>query len=252
MTLFTHILGGATAVALLDTVVPSFTADKLAFIVGTAAAAVPDIDYSRSFIGRLFYPISRFIESHTGHRTATHSFCAALPFSLLAGWLLSFFFSGSLLQWAVVVFFGYSSHIVLDWFTREGCQSYWPASVWCVLPKNRSWRIRTGSGGEFIFVFILTSFFLCTFQPSREAVIVWFRSSFIQEKSYEIDRFAVQRSKATNGLTPAQIDSLHNAGIISLKEKREMLLELENININESITRRMYGLPDTASAGTGE
>lgn len=147
MTFLTHCLGGATAIALMDTILPSFTADKLTFLVGTFAATVPDVDYSRSFIGRIFYPVARFIESHTGHRTATHSFLIAILFSLLSGWLLSLFFEGSLLLWAVVVGSGYTSHIMLDWFTREGAQSYWPASVWCVLPRNRSWRIRTGSGG---------------------------------------------------------------------------------------------------------
>lgn len=245
MTFFTHCLGGATAVALLDTVIPSFTADKLAFIIGTATAVVPDIDYSRSFIGRLCYPVARFIESHTGHRTATHSFLIAGIFSILSGWLLSLLVEGSFLQWSVVILCGYTSHIVLDWFTREGAQSYWPAHVWCVLPRNRSWRIRTGSGGETVFVALLASFFAVTFQPSRDAVVVWFRSSFIEEKSYELDRYELKRKRITHGFSRVEIDSLYNDGIITMKEKQEMIYELENLDINERITRRMYGMPES-------
>ncbi len=56
MTLVTHCIGGAVAIALMDTIIPSFTADKLSYIVGIATATLPDLDYSRSFIGRLFHP----------------------------------------------------------------------------------------------------------------------------------------------------------------------------------------------------
>lgn len=247
MTFPTHALGGATAIALLDTVIPSFTADKIDFIIGITAAIIPDIDYSRSFIGRVLYPLSCTIESHVGHRTASHSFLIALVFSTITGWILSLFLSTSLLQSTVVVFAGYSSHILLDWFTKEGAQSYWPAHVWCILPKNRSWRIKTGSSGEFIFITILLSFFAITFQPTREATAIWFRSSFIQEKTYELERFNLKKLQATNGFTLYEIDSLYKNNIITLKEKKEMLYELENISINEHITRRMYGLPDTNS-----
>ncbi len=243
MTFITHCLGGATAIALLDTIIPSFTADKTMFIIGTLSATLPDVDYSRSFVGRILYPVARFVESHVGHRTATHSFVIAILFSALAGWLLSFFLGDSLLLWAVVVFGGYVSHIVLDWFTREGAQSYWPSTVWCVMPKNRSWRIRTGSAGEMIFVVMLLVFFAVTFQPSREEVIIWFRSSFIQAKGYELQRFEMQKKEATHGMSRAEIDSLFKTGIITPIEKREMMYELEKIGINESVTRRMYGLP---------
>ena len=249
MTFPTHCLGGAAAIALLDTVLPSFTADKTMFIVGTIAAALPDLDYSRSFIGRIFYPISTTIETHTGHRTATHSILVCTIVSTLLGWPLSLFLDGTLLMWAVIVGAGYGSHIILDWFTREGAQSYWPAQVWCVLPKNRSWRIRTGSSGEWFFVALLTAFFAVTFQPSREAVAVWFRSSFIQEKVEEFHRFELKRQQITGGKTLAEIDSLTTAGILTPLERKEMLYELEQLSINERITRRMYGLPDTSSTG---
>ncbi len=244
MTFVTHIIGGAASVALMDTILPSFTADKMAFIVGGIVATLPDVDYSRSFVGRILYPVSRYLESHTGHRTFTHSFLCSVLVSVVLGFILSFFSSSSLLQWAVVVFMSYTSHILLDWFTKKGTQYYWPASVWCVMPKNRSWRIQTGTTPEAIFVVLLLSLFTVTFQPSREATIAWFRSSFIQSKDGEFERFEIKRAQATHGLSMEQIDSLHNIGIITNREKENMLYELQNIDINERTTRRMYGLPD--------
>ncbi len=244
MTLITHCIGGAVSVALLDTIVPSFTADKLSYIVGIAVATLPDLDYSRSFIGRVFHPLSTFIESKVPHRTATHSFIAALLVSLFLGWLLSFSVGDSLLKWMVIVFGGYMSHIFLDWFTKKGCQSYWPAQGWCVMFNRRSWRIKTGSFGELFHVAILLLFFGVTFQPTRDAVQVWARSSFIQSKDEELERFDIKRNQITNGFTLEQIDSLHNVGIITGFERQEMIYELQNIDLNERTTRKLYGLPD--------
>lgn len=246
MTFFTHVIGGVASIALMDTVLPSFTADKLAFIVGASTAILPDIDYSRSFVGRVLHPISHQIESKVAHRTATHSFLVAFIVSALLGWGLSFFTGDSLLKWSVVVFMGYTSHIFLDWFTKKGAQSYWPAQGWCVMFKSRSWRVKTGSSGELIFVLLLSVLFGVTFQPSRDATIAWFRSSFIQSKDGELERFEIKRDQVTHGLTLQQIDSLHNIGIITSYERQEMLYELQNLDINERTTRRMYGLPDNA------
>ncbi len=244
MTFPTHILGGIASIALMDTILPSFTADKLSFIVGASASILPDLDYSRSFVGRIFYPISKAIENKVAHRTATHSFLVAFIVSLILGWLLSFFTSDSLLKWSIIVFMGYTSHIFLDWFTKKGAQSYWPAKGWCVMFKSRSWRVKTGSSGELIFALLLSGLFGVTFQPSRDSTIAWFRSSFIQSKDGEFERFEMKRQQVTHGLTTDQVDSLHNIGIITSYERQEMLYELQNLNINERTTRRMYGISD--------
>jgi len=244
MTLITHCLGGAAAIALMDTIIPSFTADKISYIVGITTATLPDLDYSRSFIGRVFHPISRFIESKVPHRTATHSFLGALLVGAVLGWLISFFTTGSFLQWSTIVFSGYMSHIYLDWFTKKGCQSYWPAQGWCVMFERRSWRIKTGSSGEIFHVVILLLLFGVTFQPTREAVQVWARSSFIQSKDEELERYDIKRNQITNGFTIEQIDSLHNVGIITGFERQEMIYELQNVDLNERTTRKLYGLPN--------
>ncbi len=48
-------------------------------LLGVAALAslLPDIDTSKSFIGRLLFPISNWLEANTVHRGITHSFFAS-------------------------------------------------------------------------------------------------------------------------------------------------------------------------------
>ncbi len=244
MTFITHILGGAASVALMDTVLTSFSAEKLHFVVGAVFATLPDIDYSRSFVGRTLYPIARSIEAQAGHRTMTHSFLFAGIIASVFGVLFAFVLNESLMRWFFLIFISYSSHFFLDWFTKEGCASYWPAKIWCVIPKRRSWRIRTGQAGEMIFFLILSLFFIVLFQPTREGVTVWFRSSFTQSKDAEMSRFDIQRKEITHGFTRTQIDSLFQEGILTLQEHSEISAKLDKIDINESITRKMYGLPE--------
>ena len=50
-------------------------------------ATLPDIDHPRSPIGRLFLPLSRYLNSRHGHRTLTHSLLGLGIFWLAAGLL---------------------------------------------------------------------------------------------------------------------------------------------------------------------
>ncbi len=244
MTLITHALGGVASIALLDTVVTSFSPDKLTFIIGAAVATLPDVDYSRSFIGRVLYPVSRFFEANTGHRTATHSFLFAAMFSFIIGSSIALYLNSSFLKWFVIFFVPYSSHFILDWFTKEGCTSYWPAKIWCVMPAKRSCRVSTGKSGEAFFFSILLALFAVLFTPSREGLTVWFRSSFTQSKTEELQRFQLKKERVAKGYSKEELTTLHNNGILTKKEFDELMYEIKQIELNEKITRKMYGLPD--------
>jgi membrane-bound metal-dependent hydrolase YbcI (DUF457 family) len=246
MTLITHVLGGVCSVALLDTFLPNFTPDKLAYITGAVVATLPDIDYSRSFVGRIFYPIARSLESSSGHRTMTHSFLFGALIALILGSLIAFIIQESYIRWIVLIFVPYCSHFILDWFTKQGAQSYWPAQVWCVIPSKRSSRISTGKKGEIIVFLLLSSLFTVSFTPSREMVSIWFRSSFITQKDHEFKRYEVKREMVTHGYSKEELLKLKDDGILSSSEYQSMIYELNQIDINESITRKMYGIPDTA------
>ena len=105
-----------------------------------AATVLPDLDTGFSSWGRhwIFRPLQFFVK----HRGIIHSLTAATLLSVL---LAIFWPVGSL-----GFFVGYSVHIVLDSFTREGIQPFWPL-------KARSYGF-ISSGGRIedsIFVFLI-------------------------------------------------------------------------------------------------
>jgi len=47
------------------------------------ASVIPDIDHTKSIIGKMFYPISKTISIKFGHRTITHSLLFLFSSSLI-------------------------------------------------------------------------------------------------------------------------------------------------------------------------
>jgi inner membrane protein len=69
MTAKNHFLFSIAAVSLtLGTI------DPFVLLLAGAMSLLPDIDSSKSVIGKIFFPLSKLIERHFPHRTFTHSF----------------------------------------------------------------------------------------------------------------------------------------------------------------------------------
>ncbi len=97
-------------------VVVSWTGDPLSFFICLFASLLPDIDSTKSFIGRRFYfrPIQWIVK----HRGFFHSLTACILFSLIIARIapsISFAF-----------FVGYAAHLLADSFTVEGVTPFWP------------------------------------------------------------------------------------------------------------------------------
>ena len=56
--------------------------------LASLAALLPDIDHPESLIGRVFLPLSKYIQRKYGHRTVTHSVFAILIVALALSPLL--------------------------------------------------------------------------------------------------------------------------------------------------------------------
>lgn len=80
---------------------------------------IPDIDFSRSKVGRKFGFISEVIEFVFGHRRLFHS----LFFAILLGFLIYYLFN---LRFGILFFIGYLSHLVVDGLTKEGVRLFHP------------------------------------------------------------------------------------------------------------------------------
>lgn len=124
-------------------------------ILGIAAIAslCPDIDTSKSSLGRLFFPISRWLEARTIHRGITHSFFASGVVTLVSYPLAlngySHIWQGLILGY----FFGWFG----DTFTKSGVQAFYPSRGRMIIPRNPRLRLGTRSNAEWFLLMILVA-----------------------------------------------------------------------------------------------
>ncbi|MGB9791866.1 MAG: metal-dependent hydrolase [Thermacetogeniaceae bacterium] len=114
--------------------------------VAAAAALLPDVESSKSFVGRKLPGVSHAGSLVVGHRNATHSLLAALGvflvgllFSKTANFPVPF-------VWAA--FIGYLSHLILDTFNPAGVPWFWPLKIRLRIPI-----VQTGGALERLIVF---------------------------------------------------------------------------------------------------
>jgi inner membrane protein len=123
-------------------------------LLGTAAIAsqFPDLDTSRSAIGRLpiLHWISRWIEKRYTHRTLTHSFVFSLGLAIVTAPIA--FWNHSL--W-IALNLGYFLGWYADNFTKQGVCAFFPHPARLVTPGNPRLRLSTGSSAEFVLLVVL-------------------------------------------------------------------------------------------------
>jgi inner membrane protein len=165
MTVYNHVAGGivftGTFCSLFDI---NIFGSKTALFVCIIGAILPDIDHTKSLIGKIFYPLSKAIYRNFGHRTITHSLLIFSILSLIFGVFEGFFSPNPHLY--LIFIFAYFSHLVLDMITVAGVPLFYPFfKNRCVIPANPKLRLHTGnmrSEGVLLFIFSILTF---TFQP---------------------------------------------------------------------------------------
>jgi len=96
-------------------------------------ALLPDIDTTKSVIGRLVKPVAKIINRKYGHRTITHSLIALIGLTAVISAFQAAYFPG--LAIAQVFGLAYASHLLLDMVTVQGIPLFYPFSKNpCVLP----------------------------------------------------------------------------------------------------------------------
>lgn len=130
----THIAGGMAAGALIGAQIGYVEAG---IIIGGISALMPDLDHSKSMLGREIPVISIPLQLIFGHRSVLHTiwFCLIISISIFPLWhyLLANNINPSALSfippgWAVGVFVlaGSISHIILDSLTKSGVHPILP------------------------------------------------------------------------------------------------------------------------------
>ena len=85
-------------------------------LVALIATLLPDIDCAYSTLGKskILRPLQFFVK----HRSLVHSFTIAIILSLIFAFIIPAI--------ALPFFLGYSLHVFVDAFTKEGVMPFWP------------------------------------------------------------------------------------------------------------------------------
>ena len=135
--------------------------------VTVVASLLPDIDHTKSPIGKVFYPIAKYLNRNFGHRTITHTIIILLLGSILAG-AAGYSVNGTR-DIGLIFFLAYLSHLILDMVTMQGVPLFYPFfKNPCVIPGDPSYRMRSGHlRSELIAFFFFLSMFVF-FRPLME------------------------------------------------------------------------------------
>jgi inner membrane protein len=105
---------------------------------------LPDIDTTKSTVGKLVWPVAKLINRKFGHRTITHS-ALFLLFIFLVLKALYYFNIIQNNDYYMIIEFAALSHIILDMFTVSGVPFFYPfVQNACVIPGNPDYRFNTG------------------------------------------------------------------------------------------------------------
>lgn len=256
MTAPNHIAGGIVFTGFFTSLYNiNIIGDWQTITVALVAMILPDIDHTKSLLGKIFFPVSRLISRRFGHRTITHSLLFLLAVTALTN-LFDIYFST---QYSYVVGFGILSHFILDMVTLAGIPLFYPFKKNpCVLPANPQMRIRTGNPkqeGVAFFIFALLALFLQDlFQDgfwttynrqftSIEHVYREYQShnkDILLEYDYSLfDDKHIGRAKVLYA-TPNELH-LYNGRFAVLSEQPGLRLNSLNLNImeNDRITKKL-------------
>ncbi|MGK7896728.1 MAG: metal-dependent hydrolase [Xenococcus sp. (in: cyanobacteria)] len=129
------------------------TANPAILGVSAIASLLPDIDTSKSFIGRLFFPLSCWIETRTVHRGITHSFFATGMITLITYPLAAIGYSPI---WKALIL-GYFWGWFADVFTKSGVEAFYPSRGRLIIPRNPHLRLGTRSRAEWFLLMVLVA-----------------------------------------------------------------------------------------------
>lgn len=139
MLALTHALLSTTLTALV-----TGKAEPTVLAIAACASQLPDLDITTSYVGRIFFPISRVLELRFPHRTITHSFLGTAIVALLG---LPILFYSSV--WYQALVWGFVFGWLGDTFTKSGAAAFYPGRARLVIPRNVDYRLATGSPAEY-------------------------------------------------------------------------------------------------------
>lgn len=190
---FNHIAGGIAFTGIFASFTDVNIFEKPEYLGVTIFCSIlPDIDHTKSVIGKFFYPLAKWLNSKFGHRTITHSLIFWLASILIIRAFELLYHKDSKLS--TIAGFAILSHDLFDMCTIQGIPFFYPFSKRpVVLPGNRNLRLRTNDfkSEAIIFVGFVSLIFFCM---PLFANGFWqvYRKAFLNYKQLNLE---VQKSK---------------------------------------------------------
>jgi inner membrane protein len=152
---FNHIAGGVTFTGIFASFHDVNVFEKPEYLgVTVVFALLPDIDHTRSIIGKTVYPLARWLSVKFGHRTITHSLVFYVAVLLMVRAVELLYLNTSV--FSVLAAYALLSHNIFDMCTRQGIPFFYPFSTRpCVLPANPNMRVRTNDLRSEAIIFVI-------------------------------------------------------------------------------------------------
>lgn len=153
-----HIVGGVVFTGIYLSMWDLNIFSQPAFLFFTAFFSVlPDIDHTKSPIGKMFYPIAKYLDRNFGHRTITHSLLFYLVLILITGIIENLVQSKTMIT--AIAIWAYGSHLIFDMVTKAGVPLFYPFKKNpCVIPSNPDFRLRSSEMKTEATLFVLFIF----------------------------------------------------------------------------------------------
>jgi inner membrane protein len=193
------------------------TADPLTLSIAAVASQLPDVDTSKSLVGRVLFPVSWFLEERFPHRTITHSFLAT--FFIAGAFYPVYWLTSPTDYWAIVI--GYLMGWIADCFTKTGVTALYPATMArLVIPANPRLRLSTGSGGEYFLLLLLVLGIVASINLNSAGGIVRSFNALLAQPSGAVDLF--QKEGRTRQVI-AQVKGRKPASAVDVNESFEVV-----------------------------
>lgn len=163
MTTPNHIAGGIVFTGLFCSLWSINIVENPLFISTTVIGSLlPDIDTTKSTIGKMVYPLAKYLNKTYGHRSITHSLVFLLFITILSLLTVKLFNLSQNIPY--ILFFSVLSHLILDMVTIFGIPFFYPfIKNPCVIPGNEKYRIRVAdrkAEGIAFFIFAFLGLFM--------------------------------------------------------------------------------------------
>ncbi|MBI1228139.1 MAG: hypothetical protein GC192_23095 [Bacteroidetes bacterium] len=145
MTTPNHLAGGTVFTGFFASLLfgINILASPATLITTLVASVLPDCDHTRSPIGKLLFPLAKWLNRRFGHRTITHSISALIVLTLLVSFIEKTYFGH--FRVSVAFCLAYWSHLLFDMCTLQGVPLMYPfRKNPFVLIGNPDARIRVG------------------------------------------------------------------------------------------------------------